>query len=60
LVSLSIVIPCYKGEEYINHTLKRTCKSVKQITKDYEIILVVDGKLDKTYEIAKKFSKRNK
>ena len=57
--SISVVMPCYKGENYIEQALQRTCKTLAQITKDYEIILVVDGNLDKTFEKAVNFSKKN-
>ena len=57
--SISVVMPCYKGESYIEHALRRTCKVLEGVAKDYEIILVVDGNLDKSFEKAENFSKKN-
>jgi len=59
LNSISVVMPCYKGESVISHTLERTAKTLSKITEDYEIILVVDGNLDKTFEIAQKIAEKN-
>lgn len=52
---LSLVIPAFKQEETIAKDLMNLTKILKEIPYDYEIIVVVDGYLDKTYEIAKKF-----
>ncbi|MBI2667834.1 glycosyltransferase [Candidatus Woesearchaeota archaeon] len=50
----SIVIPAYNEEKYISSTLD----SIKsQDFKDYEIIVVCNGCTDKTFNIAKKYTK---
>lgn len=53
---LSIIVPAYKQERTIRRDLKTIDKTLKQGLKNYnyEIICVVDGKLDKTEEEAKK------
>lgn len=52
-IDLSIVVPAYKQEKHIESNLKILQNIVSQITSNYEIICVVDGLLDKTYEKAK-------
>jgi len=51
---LSVIVPAYKQEKTIKKDLQRIEKVLKQIRYDYEIICVVDGKVDKTFENAKK------
>lgn len=53
---LSIIVPCYKQEKSIAPNLKRIEEVLKTTGYDYEIIAVVDGRVDKTYENAKKVS----
>src|SRR4030042_2438859 len=55
---LSVIIPSYKAEEFIGKTLQKVKKVVDQTRYYYEIICVVDGKVDKTYERAKEVEKR--
>lgn len=51
-MKISVIIPCYKGEKYISKCLENL---LAQNYKDLEIIVVVDGNLDRTAEIASKF-----
>ncbi len=53
---ISIVIPAYKQESTIVKDLIRIQRVLDQIRYDYEIIVVVDGMLDKTFEKAKKLA----
>ena len=53
---VSIVIPAYKAEDFIVKTLQRVKGTLDQIRYPYEIICVVDGKTDKTFEKASKFA----
>lgn len=50
---LSVVIPAFKKEKMIAKDLWRIKKVLDHIRYDYEIVLVVDGMKDKTYEKAK-------
>lgn len=52
--SLSLVVPAYKQEKTIVQDLKNLGKILLALPMEYEIIVVVDGFLDKTYEILKK------
>ncbi|MEF2889415.1 glycosyltransferase [Turicibacter sanguinis] len=45
---LSIIIPFFNAEEYIEQTISSICK---QITDDIEIILIDDGSTDNTHSI---------
>lgn len=47
---LSIVVPCYKQEKTIQKNLLSLTQAISDIGIPYEIILVIDGKVDKTYE----------
>lgn len=52
---LSVIVPAYKQARTIVRDLQSIESALSQTGDDYEIICVVDGKADKTYENAKKF-----
>ena len=54
-LDLSIVIPCYNEEKIIFNTLETISNFFKN--KNYELIIVDDGSIDKTRDIVKKFDK---
>lgn len=54
---ISIIIPIYNGEEYIERCVESI---LKQSYKDIEIILVNDGSIDKTEKVCKELEKRDK
>ena len=58
-MSISVISPIYKAENTIEELVKRITLSVKQITDDYEIVLVDDLSPDKSWEIIEKISKVN-
>ena len=51
---LSLIVPAYKKEKTIVSNIRRLQKVLDTIRYDYEIIVVVDGVLDKTYDKIKK------
>jgi len=51
---LSLIIPAYKQEKTILENLLKIKSSLDSIRYDYEIIVVVDGFVDKTFQILKK------
>jgi glycosyltransferase involved in cell wall biosynthesis len=51
---LSVVVPAYKQEKTIVEDIKRIRETLEKIRFDYEIVVVVDGFVDKTYQRAKK------
>lgn len=53
---LSVIVPAYKQERTIVKDLLNIEQALKQIRYDYELICVVDGKVDKTFEKAQKIS----
>jgi len=55
---LSIIMPCYKGEEFIEHSIIEVEKVVSEFCNSFEVIVVVDGFVDKTYDIAKKLEEK--
>lgn len=55
---LSVVVPAYKAEKVIQKTLLRIKDVLDQTRYRYEIICVVDGKVDNTYNKAKIISKK--
>lgn len=57
--SLSIVLPAHNEEENIKNTLDKCLSYVEQNIRDYEIIVVNDGSVDRTREIAEKLSAEN-
>lgn len=52
--SLSLIVPAYKQERTISEDIHNLNKILKSLNMTYEIIVVVDGVLDKTYENVKK------
>ena len=52
MVKLSVIIPVYNGEKYIEKTLDSL---VEQTVEDFEVIIIDDGSDDKTGEIIKKY-----
>src|SRR3989344_678072 len=56
---LSLVIPAYKRERTIIENIKSVEKVLKGYPYNYELIIVVDGMEDKTFERAKSVKSRN-
>ncbi|MDO8515463.1 MAG: glycosyltransferase [bacterium] len=54
LHKLSVIIPAYRQARTIVRDIKRIDKSLGQIRYPFEIIIVVDGYVDKTYQTIKK------
>jgi glycosyltransferase involved in cell wall biosynthesis len=50
---LSVVIPCYKGEEFIEESIKTLEKEISLLETDFELIVVIDGFIDRGYYKAK-------
>ncbi|MEN9389390.1 MAG: hypothetical protein RLY61_474 [Candidatus Parcubacteria bacterium] len=59
LVFISIVIPAYKQEKTIVQDMERVWNVLSGTRFDFELIVVVDGMLDNTFEVAKSFKKDN-
>lgn len=53
---LSIIVPAYKQEKTILKDIRNLDKTLSSLQYDYEILVVVDGFLDKTYEVLKSHS----
>lgn len=58
--SLSVMIPAYREEGNIERVVNLALNHVKQLAKDFEIIVVDDGSPDKTGEIIDRMAKKNK
>lgn len=56
---LSLIIPAYKQEKTIKKDLLRMKRTLDSFTKKYEIIVVVDGFVDKTFQIVKHMRLKN-
>jgi len=55
---ISIIIPAYKQEKTISKDILRIKNVLDKLNYKYEMIVVVDGFIDKTYEKAKKYSSK--
>lgn len=55
-MKLSIVIPVYKSQNFIEKTVGEIISHVVQITEDFEIILVNDGSPDKSWSVISKLA----
>lgn len=58
MIKLSIIVPVYNGEKYLERCIASLEKNNK--TEEYEIIIIDDGSSDKTLEIIKKLEKKFK
>lgn len=56
---ISVIVPVYKEEGSIVKRLGNIKRVMDKTGKLYEIICVVDGKVDRTYEHARKFAKKH-
>lgn len=57
--SISLVVPAFKQEKTISSDIKNLNKSMSLLPLKYELIVVVDGFLDKTYEKALELQGKN-
>ena len=51
-LNISIIMPCYRGEQYIENAIRLVGDEVGKFENKFELIVVVDGLLDRTYEKA--------
>ena len=59
--SISFIVSCYNEEKNIKNTISEICFAVNHsIIKEYEIIIVDDGSIDRTFQIAENLQKKNK
>jgi len=58
--SVSITIPAFNEEKTIEKVAGEALAAVSKITRDYELVLVDDGSIDKTGEIIDGLAKNNK
>ncbi|MBI2031256.1 MAG: glycosyltransferase [Candidatus Levybacteria bacterium] len=56
---LSIIVPAYKQEKTIIRDIKNLNRILTSLHINYEILIVVDGFVDKTYEILKSIKNNN-
>ncbi len=55
---VSIVIPAYRAQDFIKKSLLKVVNVMEATAYPYEVICVVDGKGDKTFEKAEEFAKK--
>ncbi len=53
---LSIIIPIYNGEKYLEDCLESILKAKSD---NFEVIIINDGSTDKSYDICERFSKKD-
>ena len=52
--SISIIIPCYNAEKFIEKNIRFLIKIIKKEKLSYQLILIDDGSTDNTKEIIKR------
>jgi glycosyltransferase involved in cell wall biosynthesis len=55
-IGISIIMPCFKGEEYIERSIHEAENEFSKFIDTFEIIVVVDGTVDKTMEIVSRLA----
>jgi glycosyltransferase involved in cell wall biosynthesis len=58
-MGLSVFVPAYNEEGNVERRVDAFRRVLPQVTDDYEIIIVNDGSMDKTREIAERLVKEN-
>lgn len=56
---ISIIVPAYKQERTIRDDISRIQRVMQELRYDYEIIVVIDGMIDHTFDEAKRSASRN-
>lgn len=55
-IEISIIMPCFRGEEYIERSIRETEDELSRLCINFEIVIVLDGIVDKTIEIASRLA----
>ena len=50
-------MPCYKGESFIENSIKTVEKEVSLFEKNFELIVIIDGFVDNAYKKARVLEK---
>ena len=58
-MKISVVVPCFQAESTIYELCARLDIALREITSDFEIILVEDGSKDSTWKAISKLSREN-
>lgn len=56
---ISVIIPAFRQDKTIVRDIKKVQEALSRTDHPYEIIVVVDGKTDKTFEKASRYKSRN-
>lgn len=57
---LSVIVPAYKQEKTIEEDITSLSRILNTLNIPYEILVVIDGTIDRTYDIVKKIQKKDK
>jgi len=57
---LSVVIPAYKSERFLEKTVKDVSLEIQRFSKDYEILIVTGKNPDNTLKVAKEIAAKDK
>ncbi|MHC4083498.1 MAG: glycosyltransferase, partial [Planctomycetota bacterium] len=57
-MNISFIIPAYNEEQYLGKTLERLTESAEAVGEPYEIIVVADGCVDHTVDVAREYETR--
>ena len=59
-IFLSVVIPAHNEENRLPNTLEQVIRFLERQSVTYEVIIVENGSIDKTFEIAQKFAQNHR
>lgn len=56
---ISVVIPVYRAEAYVEELGRRLIASLRTVTEEFEIILVEDGSRDRSWQLVQELARRD-
>jgi undecaprenyl-phosphate 4-deoxy-4-formamido-L-arabinose transferase len=57
-MNISIVVPVYRGETFVEPLIERIAKSVPEFANEYEVILINDGSPDNSWTVIERMAQK--
>ncbi len=60
VTSISVFFPCYNDQKSIGKLIKDSLATLRELTSDYEVIVVDDGSTDKSRQVLQRLAKKHR